>query len=295
MDFDNVKFEYRTPEKLDGDKAKYLFVPMSLIEDSELYVYRVALFAYLAMYRGLNNRVVFSVPRFVEWAGFKSDTHAGCVNEKVLDTLHRLNDLGYLIYREQPTKSNVAELVMDMDFVTAECANNFAILYIDEIEKIVNYKRENLKNAHLNSFSVLLVFAYLRRKIFRRPNELKPEERTQEGIEERRKRKPEAYTDNYKDIGEALGLSERTVSKAVKILEELNLLVVAESYHHRMEGCMGMYRTSYVMFANYEKREKEYSLAFGLEYAHREMELKEQAMGKYTLNYTLKKPWKEAS
>jgi len=292
MDFNNEKYEYRTPKELESDKAKYLFVPMSLIEDTELYVYRVALFAYLAMYRGLNNRVVISIPRFVEWAGFKSDTHSRGINEKVLVTLDMLNDLGYLTYCEQPTKSNIAELVMDMNFVTEECANDFAILYIDEVEKIMSYKRANLKDAHLNSFSVLLVFAYLRRKIFRRPNLLKPEERTQEGIEERRKRIPEAYTDNYKDIGEALGLSERTVSKAVRILEELNLIVVAESYHHRMDG---VYRTSYVMFANHEKREKEWLLDSGLEYAHREMELKEQAMEKYTKNYTLKKPWKEAS
>ena len=57
-------------------------------------------------------------------------------------------------------------------------------------------KKKNFKDSTVNNFIILLVFAYLRHKINRRPNELKPEERTSDGIKKRRERIPDAYSSN---------------------------------------------------------------------------------------------------
>ena len=66
------------------------------------------------------------------------------------------------------------------------CSNGYAVIYLDELEKIMSYQKKNLKDGTLNNTTMLLVFAYLRNKIRRRPNELNPEERTSDGIKQRR-------------------------------------------------------------------------------------------------------------
>ena len=76
----------------------------------------------------------------------------------------------------------------------------------------MDYKKENLKDGTLNNTTILLVFAYLRNKINRRPNELKPEERTPDGIKKRRERLPDAFDGNINDIATELGISSKTVS-----------------------------------------------------------------------------------
>lgn len=279
-DFNSSKYEYRFPKELGIDKSNYIRIPMSLLVDNKLDKNRVSIYAYIAMYRGLNSKVLFSVPKFLEWAGFKSDTRSGGINDKVLDTLNRLSDMGYFVYLDEMTRTSTAEIKVDMQFINEECEDDFAFVYIDEIEKIMKFKKNNPKDAHLNSFSVLLTFAYLRRKIFRRINELKPEERYPEQMAERRERCPEAYASTYQEIGVSVGLSSRTVSKAVKILWELKLIVFEESYHVRLED--GEYRTPYTMFTNYEKREDKYLLDSGIEYAHAEMRNKMKQINKYS-------------
>lgn len=286
-EFDSNKYEYRKPKELEYGKANFIRVPMSIITNVELDKMRVALLSYLLMYRGLNGKVMFSIPKFVEWAGFKSDTHTDGMNDKVICALDYLNAMGFVVYRDTLTRTSTIELEFDLEFHNEECENDFAILYIDEIDKIANYKRENLKNAYLNSFSVLLVFAYLRRKIFRRQNKLKPEEQSADGIEGRKKRCPEAYASTYKEIGDVLDLTATTVSKAVRVLQQLNLIVAVEAYHVKMED--GEYRTPYTMFANYEKRESRFLLDSGLAYSHNEMKYKaEQIKCNAQYGYMLK-------
>lgn len=239
------------------------------------------------MYKGLNHRLLFSVPKFVEWSGFKSDSHSGGINDKVLRTLDELNTIGCIKYSDTPSKTSTLELNVDIQLCYDLNEDNFALLYIDEIEKIMNYKRENIKDTYLNSYAILLVFAFIRRNIFRRPNELKPEEQTPEGIEERKYRIIEAYNATYKDIAAELGLSERTVSQAVQILVELKIIVIREAYH--IKDDYGNYRTPDILFANYEKREDKHLLDYGLEYAYAEIKRKAEQINKKSVKgYKLK-------
>ncbi|MBQ8814043.1 MAG: winged helix-turn-helix transcriptional regulator [Lachnospiraceae bacterium] len=283
------KIEYDSITNLKGTAAHFFTVPKSVIENTELDYRRVALFVYLRSYKGLNERVCFSVPLFLQWANLKNDTHSGGVNDKIIDTLDCLNDLGYVTYLGDKPKNKT--FCMDVQFNTQqvfdECSSDrFAIVYLDEIEKIMTYRNMNIKDTHFNCNAVLLVFVFLRMMINRRPNQLKPEEQSIDKIEERKQRLPEAYNDTYKDIAEILGLSERTVSKSVEVLEELGLIMMQQAYHIKIAD--GEYRTADMIFANMQKRDRGELLASGKEYAYAEIVQKAKNINQHNKYYHLK-------
>lgn len=286
----NYKKEYQAIEPLAGDSAIYFNVPESIIKNKTMLSIRLSVFAYLSVHRGLNNRLCFSVPLFLEWAGYKSDAHIGGINDKVIKTLNDLCELGYIVYTNgnPPKRNSFTEIEFDRELVyLLGYEEGFAILYWDEVQKIMQYTNPNLYDRYLNRNTVLLVFAFLRQAIFRTPNELKPEERSPEGIAARRKRCIEAYNGQYRNIGEILGLSEQTVSLSVKILEQLGLIATAEAYHIKNEN--GEYRTPDIIFANQYKREKKELLATGESYFLDEIKRKEQSLRSYFPQYHIRK------
>ena len=86
-------------------------------------------------------------------------------------------------------------------------------------------------------------------------------------------------------IGELVGLSERTVSKAVEVLQELKLIVIDECFRIRNE--QGDFRTPYTLFANYEKRDGKYLVLSGLDYARGELERKAKKINEYNSLYCI--------
>lgn len=250
---------------------------------------RVSLFVYLSQRKGLDDIVYFSVPLFLNWIGYKSDSHKGAINDKVLETLTWLEDLEYITFLEDKSvnKTSFFKIYFNTQIVHEECfTNRFAIVYLDEIERIMGFKNNNKKDNYLNCNNVLLVFAFLRRSIFRTPNKLKPEERYEDRIADRKERLVEAFNESYKNIAEALGLTERTVSKAVQVLAQLKLIVVAEAYH--IKGITSDYVTPDHIFANYEKREGNLLLASGNNYAFDEIKRKEKLIRKYIPDYRIR-------
>ena len=169
-----------------------------------------------------------------------------------------------------------------------ECSNGYAAIYLDELEKIMNYKKENSNDNTLNNATILLVFAYLRNKIRRRPNELAPEERASDGIKKRREKLPDAYSCNINDIATELNISSKTLSKIVDILEqELELIVTDRAYRVKNEN--DEFRTLPTIFANAYKREDKYLLDTGDNYSRAEIELKAEHMKKYFQGYKIDK------
>lgn len=283
------RYEYETIETLKGDAARNIRVPKSIIVDTDMQNIRLAVFSYMSIYKGLNNKLCFSIPSFLNWAGYKSDAHGGGVNDKVIETVKMLSDLGYITFVGNGflTRSSCVELLFNTQLVHDICCEEgFAVLYLDEIEKIMQYENNNKQDRYLNRNTVLLVFAFLRQAIFRTPNELKPEERSPEGIAKRRERCIEAYNNNYKDIAARLGLSNRTVSMAAEILMRLGLIAIAEAYHIKNED--GDFRTPDFIFANMEKREGKKLLAKGQAYATGELKRKEASIKKIIPDYKVK-------
>ena len=277
------KYEYkRIP--LEDYQSKYIYVPLSVITDTELNIRRVSIFSYLRIHCGLNNVVNFTIPDIVEWYGGKPDRRANGSNDKVLSSLDTFNDVGYLTYLTEKSRSSYMKCKFDMNYYYDDCSNGYAVIYLDELEKIMNYEKENLKDGILSNSAILLVFCYLRNKIRRRPNELKPEERTSDGIRKRRERIPDAYGSNISDISNELDISSKTISKIIDILEyELELIVTDRAYRVKNED--DEFRTLPTIFANAYKREDRYLLDTGDNYSRAEIELK----AKYYQGYEIDK------
>jgi DNA-binding transcriptional ArsR family regulator len=79
----------------------------------------------------------------------------------------------------------------------------------------------------------------------------------------RRLKNPEAYDCYYFEIAEELGLSARTVSKAVSALNEIGLVYSEPLPRIKYEN---KWRTDHTIFCNAYKREGNYLLANGNEY-----------------------------
>ena len=281
------KYEYkRIP--LEESQSKYIYVPLSVITDAELDIRRVGIFSYLRIHCGLNNVIGFTIPDMVEWCGGKSDRRTNGTNDKALSILDAFNNGGYLTYLTEKSKSSYMKCRFDIGHYYSECSNGYAVIYLDELEKIMNYKKENLKDGTLNNTTILLVFAYLRNKIKRRTNELMPEERTSDGIKKRKEKLPDAYGSNISDIAEELNVSSKTISKIIDILEqELELIVTDRAYRIKNEN--DEFRTLPTIFANAYKREDKYLLDTGDNYSRTEIELKAEHMKRFYQDYKIDK------
>ena len=122
----------------------------------------------------------------------------------------------------------------------------------------------------------------------RRPNELKPEERTTDGIKQRRQRLPDAFGGNITDIAKELGIHKQTLAKIIDILEwDLKLLVTDRAY--RVKNDDNEFRTLPTIFANAYKREDKYLLVTGENYARTEIELKSENMKQHYQDYKIDK------
>lgn len=281
------KYEYNRT-LLEESKSKYIYVPMSVITDTKIDIRRVAVFSYLRIHCGLNNIINFTIPDIVEWCGGKPDRRVNGSNDKTLSVLDMFNDGGYLTYLTEKSKSSYTKCEFNAAYYYEDCSNGFAAIYLDELEKIMNYKKQNSKDSTINNVVILLVFAYFRNKIRRRPNELKPEERSSDGIKKRRERIPDAYSGNIGDIAAELGISSKTLSKIIDILEyELKLIVTDRAY--RIKNKDNEFRTLPTIFANAYKRDDKYLLVAGDSYSRTEIELKAIIMKQHYQNYKIDK------
>ena len=282
------RFEF-IETQLEKSKQNYITIPLSLISNDEIDLRRVAVFSYLRCCCGLDGICRFTIPSLVTWCGGKSDNRTGGINSKVLNTIDDLNDMGYLTYLTKPSKSSYIECEFDFEKYNDEHNSGFATLYLDEIRKILNYKNTNSKDSRLTNTTILLVFAYLRAKIHRRKNELKPELRSKEGIEKRKLKNPEAYNNLLMNIADDIGISEKTLTKAIDVLEEdLGLIVTERAY--RIKNNEGEFRTLHTIFANSYKREGKSLLAIGEKYSREEIKIKvDNLRNNYGWDFTINK------
>lgn len=281
----DYKYEY-TKTPLSDLESKYIYIPLSVIVDNELDIKRVGILSYLRVRCGLDDVIGFTIPDMVEWCGMKPNNRPDKANDKFLNVIDDLSSRGYLIYLTEKNKSSYMKCKLDSDYYYNSCSNGYAVVYLDELEKIMDYK--NLQGNSVNNLTILLVFAYLRNKIRRRPNELKPEERTPDGIQKRKKRFPDAFDSNISEISKDLGIHKQTLSKVIDILEQdLGLIVTDRAYRIKNEN--NEFRTLPTIFANAYKREDKYLLAAGEEYSRTEIELKANIIQNYIIDENKRK------
>lgn len=281
------KYEY-DKILLDDLESKYIYIPLSVITDTKLDIRRVAVFSYLRVHCGLNNVINFTIPDIVEWCGGKPDRTANGSNSKLLSTMDSFNDGGYLTYLTEKSKSSYMKCSFNIDYYYDDCSNGYSVIYLDELKKIMSYKKENSKDTTLNNATILLAFAFLRNKIRRRPNELKPEERFPENIKSRRERFPEAYDGNMNNMSNEIGVSSKTFTKIIDILEyDLHLIVTDRAYRIKNEN--NEYRTLPTIFANAYKRDDKYLLVTENDYSRIEIDLKAKNMKQHYQGYKIDK------
>lgn len=269
---ENMIHEY-TGYELIGSATKYISVPFSIIEDKELDNKALGAILYLKAHCGMNDMIGFTIPDMVEWCGFKPNKRAGKINDKFFEILECLFDRGYITFITEKSKSGYMKCMINTEHYNKQCENKYVVIYLDEIEKIMKYEKSNKNDNTITSTTILSVFAYLRYKIPRRPNYLEPEERTINEMLKRRERFPEAYDDTITNIANQIGISNKTLSNVIDILEEdLEFIVTDKAYRVKNEN--GEYRTPNTIFANAYKRENEFLLAYGKEYSRNEIELK---------------------
>lgn len=182
---------------------------------------RVAAYTFFWVWSGKNNKLMHSVESVVSWCKFVPNYHAGKINDSFIELINQLQSIGYIscnddISVKPHTRIITTQLNNDWYEGIADRNERFARIYLDEIQKIMDYDC-GTKSKSLTNSNILLVFAYLRLKIIVRNN---IEGETPENI----KRSPEVFYGYYKDISSELGINERTLSSIFQILSDLELI-----------------------------------------------------------------------
>lgn len=287
--FDNGRTDYKyeyTKTLLNDLESKYIYIPMSVIVDKDLDIKRIGILSYLRIHCGLNDVVGFTVSDMVEWCGMKPNIRQDKANDKFLSIIDDLSNRGYLTFLTEKNKSSFMKCKIDMEYYYDRCSEGYAVIYLDELQKIMDYK--NLQGNSVNNITILLTFAYLRNKIRRRPNELKPEERTPDGIQKRKERLPDAFDSHISNIADELGIHKQTLTKTIDILEqELKFIITDRAY--RIKNDNNEFRTLPTIFANTYKREDRYLLTNDENYGRTEIELKANIMNQHYKDYIINK------
>ena len=295
---DTKYLEYPEYIQLTGFESIYINVPMTLVKNIELSAKRIASFIYCRKRMTLERDFSISIVDLASWCGYKPDRHANRINQKMLESIKELEAEEFIDLNQIPSiNSSVVKGVFNTDKSYNECTYGFSVLYLDEIEKIVNCKISGITK-YFNIPVILLVFTYIRGSIFRRPNKLGHLDRNTDGtnnteydIQRRREKFPEAYSSSFIEIAKELGITADAVSKAVTVLEELNLIKVSRAYSYyigKNKKGKDVYQTPYSIFANAYKRESSHLLDAGLTYADNEIKRKEKLMQQYNSKYKRK-------
>lgn len=254
----DVVYEYEDWDLLTGTSAAYFSVPVDVIMNDIEEAKVITAFSYLSICRGIDMRVKCSVADIVEWSGRKPNRASGGINDKISLSMSYLRDEGYVDVDDMSGRF-VAEFAFDK--VKETCSGyRFAILYVDEVEKVLSYSDGNASDKRFSNDILLLVFSYLRMMIYRRKNAVAIED----DAAKRKLRNPEAYVGFYKDIAEDIGVSERLVSKSVDILFDMGLIYYETLPKYK--NADGEWRTGRTLFCNSYKREGKMLLASGKSY-----------------------------
>lgn len=261
---------------LTNDERKFITIPKEIIRNDDK---KLALaFAYFATHRNLYEEVIFTVPHLVAWCGYKVNPNKGATNDQFIEAIITLDDLGYIEVDTSLLSSRKDLVTAKFDFEYTTIINwsertasmnkkkeskdykkfngSFAIIYLDEIKKIVSHQDSNRNFSPASLFSL---FCYLRSMIYNRSETNGDNPRS----------RPETYNCKYDDIAEALDMSKVTVGKLLYILRA-ELGIIQYRTIHRMLG-NGKYTTLQTVFCNQYKRYKGRLVADGESYYDREI------------------------
>lgn len=265
-----------TPMKSNGSAAIYFRVPASIILDRDAGNARLSAFSFFSVRRDMENAVTFTLNGMAKWLGRKPDRHSGGTNDKLSECISYLASKDFISVSGKIGNASETDAVINMGKISDECDNDmFAVIYLDELRKILSH---DIKSAD----QTLLVFAWLRMRIIKRRNKLFPEENVhdshEKNVSERRMKFPEAYDCYCYEIADEIGISARMASKAIDILNELEMIYSEQLPKTSKDG---KWQTNRTIFCNMYKRENGSLLASGKDYYMQEIENKKKKIIRY--------------
>ena len=228
----------------------YVKIPREIIYNKELGDKRVIIFSYLCSRRSLDDTVAFSISELCHWSHLKPNYHEGKINYKYLEMLESLSHCGYFesypdfkkLAKEKKNSTDYYNIKINTE--KFDIPDSFAIIYFDELEKILNFKEE-LKDIKVNgeviditrmaSAYILLLLSYLRVNMNHNPD------------------KPLCCYRLYQKITEDIGLSERYISRIVEMLDVMDIIKFQEGKRIRYKKQDDIYGflTTPKVFADY--------------------------------------------
>ena len=193
----------------------YVKIPREIIYDTALTDKRIIIFSYLCARRSLDDTVAFSTTELCHWSNMKPNYRDGKINQKYYEVLLLLSHYGYFIECPDFEKclgektNSVKYQNLKLNIEKFDISDNYGIIYLDELEKILHFKDftdNNSEFLHVSNSYVLLVLAYIRVNM------------------NRSKDNPMCCYRHYKKISEDIGISERYVSKVVAIFDEMRII-----------------------------------------------------------------------
>jgi hypothetical protein len=202
--------------------GNYVRIPKSILKFDELDNIRICIYIYLCRKRALDDTVYFSINALLANSGYKISNHKNKTSNKFVSILNEFASKSYFIdysIFENYKLNECVEVTLNID--KFDVLENFGIIFLNEIDKILNFKlhiAENKKLPSITPSKLLLILSFIRiHKSRRSPNQNKHPEK-----------KPEIYYRRYIDLAADLNMYPDTVSLGVKILSELDLIVCKE-------------------------------------------------------------------
>ena len=243
----------------------YVKIPREIIYNKDIGDKRVIIFSYLCSRRTLDDTVAFSISELCHWSHLKPNYHDGKINQKYLGILKSLSDLDYFecfpdfekIAKEKKNSTDYYNIKLNIE--KFDIPDSFGIIYFDELERILNYKRElegmDIELSRMSSAYILLLLSYLRVNMNRNQD------------------KPLCCYRLYQKISEDIGLSERYISRIVEILDVMNIIKYQEGKRKRYEKSNGEYGfiTSPKVFADCKRyiKDKNGNIVLDTEYDYK--------------------------
>lgn len=199
----------------------YVRIPCSLIYNKQLGDKRVLFYSSLLFHCW--DKKECDLTELSQYCGFCVDRHADANTAIFSKLLQDFVDAGYI-----EIKSGYRKI---FTFLSKSPKNSFGIIYKYEFTQILEYRKSQRQNGlRVNHAHLLLLLSYIRLNM------------------ERQLGKPVVHFSMIKTISENIGLSTRSVSLAMKILEELSII------HHeplpRYQDENGNWHTNVKIFVN---------------------------------------------
>lgn len=193
---------------MNGNYIKY---PRDIIEMKGLDTRRMAVFTYLAQHRALDDTVQITLNYLTRKSGYIPDSHVGKINSQINIILDTLESIGYFVLLEG-NYSGDKFCVLRLNTENFDIGKGYSCISLKELDLLFSHK----SNKNNTSFSnLILTLAHIRVNKLRRSD-------NQQGDP---KKKPEFFYRQIKSIASDIGLSERTVSKCIQALNDLDIIV----------------------------------------------------------------------